>query len=62
MYGYVETKRVLILDEEAYNTLNDCKILIDDMVANSVDMSILLTELQEVFNAYMASFDEIKKG
>lgn len=62
MYGYVKTKRDLILDKEAFETFNDCKILIDDMVANAVDDSNLLYELQETFDAYVASFDEIKKG
>lgn len=62
MFGYVETKRVLTLDKEAFETFNDCKILIDDMVANAVDDSNLLYELQETFDAYVASFDEIKKG
>lgn len=62
MYGYVETKRVLTLDKEAFETFNDCKILIDDMVANDVDDSHLLYELQSAFASYVASFDEIKEG
>ena len=62
MFGYVKTNRVLILDEEAFETFNDCKILIDDMVANDVDNHPLLYELQSAFASYVASFDEIKKG
>jgi hypothetical protein len=61
MIGYVKTNRILILDKEAFKTFNDCKILIDDMVANTVDDSHLLYELQAAFQAYMTSFDEIKK-
>lgn len=62
MFGYVETKRVLILDEEAFEIFNDCKILIDDMVANDVDNHPLLYELQSAFASYVASFDEIQRG
>lgn len=62
MFGYVETKRILTLDKESFQIFNDCKILIDDMVANAVDNSYLLYELQEIFTEYMASFDEIKRG
>lgn len=61
MFGCVETKRVLTLDKEAFETFNNCKILIDDMVANDVDDSYSLLELQSAFSAYVASFDEIKK-
>lgn len=62
MFGYVETKRVLTLDKEAFETFSDCKILIDDMVANTVDDSHLLYELQSAFASYVASFDEIQEG
>ena len=62
MFGYVKTKRVLVLDEEGFQIFNDCKILIDDMVANTVDDSHLLYELQSAFTEYIASFDEIKRG
>lgn len=61
MFGCVETKRVLVLDKEAFKIFNDCKILIDDMVANDVDDSHLLWELQSAFSEYVASFDEIKE-
>lgn len=62
MFGCVETKRILVLDEEGFQIFNDCKILIDDMVANTVDDSHLLYELQSAFVEYIASFDEIKRG
>ena len=61
MFGYVETKRILTLDKEGFQIFNDCKILIDDMIANSIDDNHLLYELQSAFDAYVASFDEIKK-
>lgn len=62
MYGYVKTKRDLILDKEAFETFNDCKILIDDMVADGLDNHPLLYELQSAFASYIASFDEIQRG
>lgn len=61
MFGYVKTKRILALDKEGFKTFNNCKILIDDMVANNVDNSHLLYELQSAFAEYVASFDEIKE-
>ena len=37
MVGYVETKKTLVLDDEATNIYIDFKILITDMLANGCE-------------------------
>ena len=57
MKGFVETKKTLFLDKEAFNILSDFEILIHDMHANGCE------EVEELIGAienFESEFEEIK--
>ena len=57
MKGFVETKKTLFLDKEAFNILNDFEILIHDMYANGCEEA---EELIIVLDNFKLEFEEIK--
>ena len=57
MKCFVETKKTLFLDKEAYNVLNDFEILIHDMYGNGCEE---VRELISALQSFKSEFEEIE--
>lgn len=57
MKGFVETKKTLFLDKEAFNILNDFEILIHDMYVNGCEE---VEELIGALQSFKSEFEEIE--
>lgn len=61
MIGVIETRKILILDEEAYDIFKNFDRVIANIFTEDDDVNLAIGELQESYANFWNTFDEIKK-